>query len=146
MLTEAICEDALSNEANELVSDLVGLPPTFGLCGGGLGGGARGLEGRVVAIEAGLLALFADVELITDDVTTVVVEVTVVTMGFLCFRGVIGGGFGVTFGDSEMLLLGSVSVGVTSLERQTGNKLAVLTSKLGCKMGPEMSNLLMSGL
>jgi hypothetical protein len=44
----------LSTEARELVSDLVGLPPTFGLCCGGLGGGALGLDGLVVAMEAGL--------------------------------------------------------------------------------------------
>ena len=51
---EVAVEDELSTEARELVSDLVGLPPTFGFCCGGLGGGALGLDGLVVAIEAGL--------------------------------------------------------------------------------------------
>ena len=51
---EVAVEDELSTEARELVSDLVGLPPTFGLCCGGLGGGALGLDGLVVAIEFGL--------------------------------------------------------------------------------------------
>ena len=73
-----IIELELSIEAKELESDLVGLPPTLGFCiGGGLGGGASGLEGRVVAIEAGLLADdFLDSGLV----------------GLLCFLGVMGGG------------------------------------------------------
>ena len=54
----------LSTEARELVSDLVGLPPTFGLCCGGLGGGALGLDGLVVAMEAGL---FIEIFLEDDD-------------------------------------------------------------------------------
>ena len=37
--------------------------------------------------------------------------------------------------------LGSVSVGVASTDRQTGNKLTVFTSKLDCSMGPDISNL-----
>ena len=37
--------------------------------------------------------------------------------------------------------VGSVSVGVASTDRQTGNKLMVaLTSKFGCSIGPEISN------
>ena len=77
-----IIELELSIEANEDVSDLVGLPPTLGLCGGGLGGGANGLEGRVVAIEAGLLA--------EDFLEAVAVSGLV---GLLCFDlGVMGGG------------------------------------------------------
>lgn len=55
-----------STEARELVSDLVGLPPTFGFCCGGLGGGALGLDGLVVAIEAGL---FIEIFLEDDDAT-----------------------------------------------------------------------------
>lgn len=77
-----IIELELSIEANEDVSDLVGLPPTLGFCGGGLGGGANGLEGRVVAIEAGLLA--------EDFLEAVAVSGLV---GLLCFDlGVMGGG------------------------------------------------------
>ena len=37
--------------------------------------------------------------------------------------------------------LGSVSVGVASTDRQTGNKLTAFTSKLDCSMGPDISNL-----
>ena len=38
--------------------------------------------------------------------------------------------------------LGSVSVGVASTDRQTGNKLTVaFTSKLGWSIGPDISNL-----
>ena len=61
------------------MSDLVGLPPTFGFCiGGGLGGGPSGLDGLVVAMEAGLLAwdFLPDSDLV----------------GLLCFLGVMGGG------------------------------------------------------
>lgn len=96
-----ICEDALSNDANELVSDRVGLPPTFGLCGGGLGGGALGREGRVDAMEAGLLAddFFEVVVLVSADEAEAEAEAEVITMVarldvglFACLRGVIGGG------------------------------------------------------
>ena len=72
--------EELSMEAKELLSDLVGLPPTLGFCiGGGLGGGPSGLDGLVVAIEAGLLA--PDF-LLPDSVL----------VGLLCFLGVMGGG------------------------------------------------------
>lgn len=77
-------EMELSIDAKELVSDLVGDPPTFGLCGGGLGGGALGLEGRVVAMEAGLFTedfFKAD----TSDLELLVLE-------GLWRRGIIGGG------------------------------------------------------
>ena len=87
-----ICEDALSNDANELVSDRVGLPPTFGLCGGGLGGGALGREGRVDTMEAGLLATddFFEVIVLVSEVVTMVARLDVGL--FACLRGVIGGG------------------------------------------------------
>ena len=71
--------DELSTEVNELVSDRVGLPPTFGLCGGGLGGGALGLDGLVVAIEAGRLTV------------AFLMEANSVLEG-LCLLGTIGGG------------------------------------------------------
>ena len=140
-------EAALSNEASELVSDRVGLPPTLGFCGGGLGGGALGLDGRVVAMEAGRLACNFFVE-----ATGALIEAVVLVFLPAFFRGVMGGGgWGALFflfwvGDSMMAFvtvmgLGVVSVGVASFDRHTGSRLeAVLTSKLDCKMGPEMSN------
>lgn len=119
--------DALSSEVNELVSDRVGLPPKFGFCWGGLGGGAFGLEGRAVAIEAGLLGPFETF-----------------------FRGVIGGGKGALAflcGLSEMVAIetrGWLSTGVASDDLQTGKR--SLTSRFDCKMGPEMSSLDIFGL
>ena len=129
-----VVELELSIEAREDVSDLVGLPPTLGFCGGGLGGGANGLEGRVVAMEAGLLA---------EDFLVAVVSGRV---GLLCFLGVMGGGclLLVVLGGEAVLeameILGSASVGVASEDRQTGTKF-VLLSRFDCKMGPEMSSL-----
>ena len=69
----------LSTEARELVSDLVGLPPTFGFCCGGLGGGALGLDGLVVAMEAGL---FIEIFLEDDDAPGVAVATADNSGGF----------------------------------------------------------------
>jgi len=63
----------------------------LGLWGGGLGGGALGLEGRVVAMEAGLFEE-AFLEAIRGAVIEAVVEVL---LGF--FRGCIGGGGALVF-------------------------------------------------
>ena len=132
-----VVELELSIEASEDVSDLVGLPPTLGFCGGGLGGGANGLEGRVVAMEAGLLA---------EDFLVVAVALFSGLVGLLCFLGVMGGGclLLVVLGGEAVLeaieILGSASVGVASEDRQTGTKF-VLLSRFDCKMGPEMSSL-----
>ena len=126
--------EELSMEAKELLSDLVGLPPTLGFCiGGGLGGGPSGLDGLVVAIEAGLLA--PDF-LLPDSVL----------VGLLCFLGVMGGGCLLFFASEVVeakVILGSASVGVASEDLHTGTKFdSLMLSKLDlCKMGPEMSSL-----
>ena len=93
-------ETELSTEAKELVSDLVGLPPTFGFCGGGLGGGALGLDGLVVAIEAGLLMLVFLGATESDLEGTVVSEEV---LEGLCRLGMMGGGCGALFFFGEIL-------------------------------------------
>jgi len=169
-LEVAVDDDTeLSIEAKELVSDRVGDPPTLGLCGGGLGGGALGLDGRVVAIEAGLLT---DDDFLTEATSDLLDEAV---LEGLCLRGMMGGGCGALFflGDicfadvttfevdvvdvegSEAMdvteaddvemggkdIAGIVSVGVASAARHTGKKLPFI-STLVCKSGPEMSSLL----
>ena len=126
---EVAVEDELSTEARELVSDLVGLPPTFGFCCGGLGGGALGLDGLVVAIEAGL---FIEIFLADEIAPGAAVAPTGKSEGFteearppplpallegLWRLGIIGGGCGALFflwlGDKSLL---PPPVGLITLE------------------------------
>merc|ERR1712038_939971 len=123
----------LSTEARELVSDLVGLPPTFGLCCGGLGGGALGLDGLVVAMEAGpFIEIF-----LADEITPgAAVAPTGKSEGFteearlpppppallegLWRLGIIGGGCGALFflwlGEESLLPVGLITLEVVEDE------------------------------
>lgn len=93
-------ETELSTEAKELVSDLVGLPPTFGFWGGGLGGGALGLDGLVVAIEAGLLMLVFLGAAVSDLEGTVFSKEVLEGLDRL---GMMGGGCGALFFFGDIL-------------------------------------------
>ena len=131
---EVAVEDELSTEARELVSDLVGLPPTFGFCCGGLGGGALGLDGLVVAIEAGL---FIEIFLADEIAPGAAVAPTGKSEGFteearppptplpavlegLCRLGIIGGGCGALFflwlGEESLLPVGLITLEVVEDE------------------------------
>ena len=129
---EVAVEDELSTEARELVSDLVGLPPTFGFCCGGLGGGALGLDGLVVAIEAGL---FIEIFLADEIAPGAAVATTDKSEGFteetrppplpallegLCRLGIIGGGCGALFflwlGEESLLPVGLITLEVVEDE------------------------------
>ena len=129
---EVAVEDELSTEARELVSDLVGLPPTFGFCCGGLGGGALGLDGLVVAIEAGL---FIEIVLADEIAPGAAVAPTGKSEGFteearppplpallegLWRLGIIGGGCGALFflwlGEESLLPVGLITLEVVEDE------------------------------
>ena len=130
---EVAVEDELSTEARELVSDLVGLPPTFGFCCGGLGGGALGLDGLVVAIEAGL---FIEIFLADEIAPGAAVAPTGKSEGFteearpppplpallegLWRLGIIGGGCGALFflwlGEESLLPVGLITLEVVEDE------------------------------
>ena len=129
---EVAVEDELSTEARELVSDLVGLPPTFGFCCGGLGGGALGLDGLVVAIEAGL---FIEIFLADEIAPGAAVAPIGKSEGFteearppllpallegLCRLGMIGGGCGALFflwlGEESLLPVGLITLEVVEDE------------------------------
>ena len=130
---EVAVEDELSTEARELVSDLVGLPPTFGFCCGGLGGGALGLDGLVVAIEAGL---FIEIFLADEIAPGAAAAPTGKSEGFteearpppplpallegLWRLGIIGGGCGALFflwlGEESLLPVGLITLEVVEDE------------------------------